>query len=278
MKKLLLIAVIILSVSSKAQYLDFATTMDGTSSHVDGPNCWNGALVAAGVLKSKRFIRPEEWTGHLQKNCFEIERPIPGSVGRIFHLENNIETEVHGFIHLDSDTIFAKHGENAQHGYMIMSYEEMLDQYGKTRSCRINNDNSPECFHHMKYYSCKGESEFNPRLKTVANLLDELVFSEETKWFYKVTCEDNVFLKREELFLKMASELELLLNEITSDQQLLERFLSNGVHESVLESINHQIYNLEVSLRSFKCKDRKARNRAAKAARNATKSLRKLFE
>jgi hypothetical protein len=281
MKKMFAISVFFFCLMVKADYLNFATTMDGTSSHVKGPNCWNGALVAVGVLRSKRFIRPEEWTGHLSNNCIELEGPKEGAVGRIFHVKDNLETEIHGFIHLDETTIFAKHGERTEHGYMIMSYEEMLAQYGKDRSCRVNNDDSPECFHQIKYYQCDREASFHPRLKDVASLLDELIFSQETSWFHKVTCEDGNFLKRQELLNRITSELEGLFQELSNHSNhgdSLRLFLNNKIHESVLESFSHQIYNVEVSLRSFRCEDRKKRNQSVKAAKRAAKALRQLFK
>ena len=273
MKIIAALTILFFSLTSFSYDMDFALEHDGTSSHVDGPNCWNGALVAAGVLESKRFIGPEEWLIHLEKNCSPIEEAKPGAVGRVFHSKDG---EVHGFIHLDQETIFAKHGEDLQHGYRIMSYQEMMDQYGKTRSCRMSGDESPECHHEVVYYDCSKKASFHPALKKVATSIEELVFSEETKWFFKVTCEDPVFLKREELFNNVRNELLGLKYEL-ENSSLLEEFKSNPVHKYFLQSLTHQLYNLEVSLRSFRCKDRKKRNQAVKAAKRLARELLNTF-
>lgn len=274
MKSLVLSLFTVVAVTVQANYLGVAFDLDGSSSHVSGPNCWNGALVAAGVLKSKRFIRPEEWLSHLEKQCVEIEEPIAGAVGRIFHKE---EGEVHGFIHLDEKTIFAKHGEDSQHGYMIMSYEEMLNQYGRTRSCRIANDYSLECHHEIKYYHCQGESMFSTSLKNVAKKIEELVFSPKTEWFFKVNCTDSTFLERERLLEEISFELEDLQRTLESEQRKRD-FIGSSLNEYLLESFSHQLYNVKVGLRSFRCKDRKKRNQAINSALKATKDLLKLFE
>lgn len=274
MKKFGLILLFVFSTSLKADFLSVAEQLSGTSSHTSGPNCWNGALYAAGVLSTKRFIRPEEWLGHLKDHCNELDGPQVGAVGRIFHEKDG---EVHGFIHLSDEMIFAKHGEDSLHGYQIMTYEEMLEQYGKTRNCRIANDNSPSCFHQIKYYDCNGQASFLKPLEVVAKAIEDLVFLKETKWYFKVTCEDDAFIKRVELLRNITSQLELLKREISQDEELKNQFVSEDINKYFLESISHQLYNIQVSLRNFRCKDRKLRNEAFNETKEALNALRQRF-
>lgn len=273
----MILAILLSSVSSYAHglsYLEVVDELRETSSHVDGPNCWNGALVAAGVLKNKRFINPDEWLFHLEQSCREIDGPEPGAVGRLFHPEDG---EVHGFIHLNEKMIFEKLGEDKQHGYQVVTYEEMLTQYGKTRSCRINSKDDPECFHKLVYYRCHTQAVLHPRLERAATLTEELIFSDETKWFHKVTCEDSTFLRHQEVTSSLNSELQDLLTDLKREESL-SAFVSNPLHKAFLEGLAHQIYNVEVSLRNFRCRDRKLKNKAIKEVKKTTRSLRQLFQ
>lgn len=240
---------------------------DGTSAHIDGPNCWNGALYATGVVPHLRFMHPDEWLLHIGAHCVEIEQPEFGSLGRIYHPTDG---EVHGFVHLDQETIFAKHGESAQHGYQVMSYKEMLDQYGKTRSCRISNSDDPNCFHEIKYYRCnKEQNQFS--YQKVAHLLQKIAMARDTKWVFKSTCDDSNFLKREG-HLKEILALETELKTEMRESQIAPQFWS-----ALLESFRTQIYNVEVSNRSFRCKPRKIKYQTVKEVRGMFDRLNSLL-
>lgn len=179
--------------------------------------------------------------------------PIRGDLGRIYHEQNG---EVHGFIHLSSETIFAKHGESSQHGYEIMSYQKMMDQYGKTRDCRISGSNDPSCFHKIEYYRCHGAQEFKP-LSKVFGRLSEISFSEETRWSFKATCDEAAFQKREQL-----------LNEILDIEKDIEvEDLAPELWSASYESLRTQLYNIEVSNRNFRCKPRSLKSKTTKEVR-----------
>ncbi len=252
-----------------ADYQSVATSLNGSSSHVDGPNCWNGALYAVGVLKTKRFMHPDEWLLHLKNHCEEVESPLAGDVGRLYHPDDG---EVHGFVHLNTENIFAKHGESLQHGYQIMSYAEMLKQYGKTRDCRIRGDDSPECHHLLKYYRCDSEESFPVEVTNINELLEELVFSAETKWRYKENCEGEIFKKREEVIDEITQEVKKWRSSVNNSDY------NSSLTKALLESYSQQIYNVEVSQRNFRCVDRAKKKRAIKALRDEMRPLRDLFK
>lgn len=241
---------------------------DGTSSHISGPNCWNGALYGTGVVPTLRFMHPDEWLLHIQEHCAEVLVPEKGDLGRIFH---SIDGEVHGFIHLDKETIFAKHGENSQHGYQVMSYEEMLDQYGRTRNCRMSNSTEPECFHQMKYYRCT-KAEGSYVYQKIALLLQKIAFDEKSKWTHKSNCKDGNFLQRE-IYLKEILELEDSFRDEIQKGKLTPQFWS-----ALFESFSTQIYNVQVSNRSFRCKPRKIKYQTVKEVRNMMDRLSSLVK
>lgn len=223
--------------------LKLITGLDGKSSHIYGPNCFNGALFIAGLNHSKRFTSPAEWKHLLDKNCYEISSPFTGSVGRIYDENKNVE--IHGYIYMSDLEVFAKHGQDKAHGYEIMSMKKMLDQYERTRECRMSNDFGSNCFHKIKYYNCKKITEDN-KLQKFEELLDELLFSQETKKSQGGDCSNISYIKREEIIKEMINISE---NNLIIDDYKKESYLE-------------QLYHVAVSYRSAfrKCEDRKARD------------------
>lgn len=237
--------------------------LDKTSSHIDGPNCWNGAMYASGIVSSLRFMHPDEWLYHIEKNCEQVDRPIQGDLGRIFH---PVDGEVHGFIHLDNETIFAKHGENTMHGYQVMSYEEMMNQYGKRRSCKIDRSNDPDCFHEVVYYRCTKNSKENS-FTELGKILENVSFSPETEWSYRSDCQSDNFLKREELL----NEALLLKEKLVEDLEKMKA--EKALLAALFKSFRTQIYNIEVSNRNYKCKPRSLKYSTIKAVRDMVSEL-----
>ncbi len=234
------------------------TQLNGTSSHIDGPNCWNGALYVAGILEHRRMLAPEEWLYYLESSCEEVESPQKGDVGRVYHSQKG---EVHGFIHLDYQTLFAKHGESTLYGYQIMSYQKMLKDYGRTRHCLIHRNFSPQCFHKIKYYRCTGRPFIPVELKRVNEHLENLTFSPQTKYHYKETCQGKVFQERafhlEQIRLSLN---QYILQGMPGDRALMSK---------IAQSYRDQFYRIQVSNRHFKCKkeDRKKRDKKLKQIR-----------
>lgn len=230
--------------------------LEGTSSHVNGPNCWNGALYAAGVVDELRMFTPSEWLEALNTACYEVKTPRPGDIGRLFH---PTEGEVHGFIHLDDETIFAKHGEQTQYGYQTMSYNEMLEDYGRTRRCRQSQDFSASCFHQIRYYACDRKIDLPNPWKRASELFEELTFSEQTQWKYRATCFDEPYEAR----LAIALQIKELLESTQVDLPL------------VRESFREQLYRVELSNRNFTCRPSSVRRERDQVFRELRELLRK---
>ncbi len=204
---------------------------------------------------------PKEWLTLLKLNCHEVKVPVAGSVGRLYTEKN----EVHGFIYLTETLIFAKHGMAAKDGYRLMSFDEMMDQYGRTRNCRIENSDAPECFHLLKYYNCDNTQNMRLSINRLGKSLEELVFSIETKKSFRETCEDTSFLRREELLGDMMGELKALNAELEINPlSELERFM--------IDSFITQVYEVEVSNRYFKCSNRRLKSQSTREVRKLLKA------
>ena len=242
----------------ESEMTELMRSLDGKSSHIDGPNCWNTALVLNGLKSGFRFAHPQEWLLSLEENCREVEEPLYGDIGRLYHAQKG---EIHGFIHIDEETIFAKHGEDADHGHQFMSYEKMLNQYGRDRNCKIQGDYSTECFHIMKFYRCEAKEDLTGLVDQLDIKIEQLLFSSETKWKYKASCEDSIFKKREELL----QEMIIVLDQIKESGEI--------VSPHIYEAIKHQLYNIRVSFRVFKCDSRTQRDALIKRVQSLVKSF-----
>lgn len=231
--------------------------LDGTSSYTDGPNCWNGAMYAAGVVQNLRMFHPDEWLYHLRENCTEVNTPSYGDVGRIY----SDAGEVHGFIYLNGEQIFAKHGEQTQWGYRLMPTSEMLSSYERTRDCRIAGDYSEACFHLIKYYHCEGESKEAATLMPLSHILERLTFEEGLRPRLKMTCEGEVFLTRNALLKDFYQSTDLLLG------------VSDEYRGLVISSYLESLSRIQIAHRQFRCSDRMARDQNLRNLRERLKSL-----
>lgn len=249
--------------SSRAHSFDIeeARQIDSKSSHINGPNCWNSALKFKGLLPHLRQTLPSEWRYQLKTYCSEVSSPSYGDIGRV---QDRAGTEVHGFIFLDANSVFQKLGEDNRHPYQIVTMQEMLKQYGRSRECRIRQDFSKECHHLIKYYSCASKTKIvNPLIVEIESHFEEFLFSEETKWHFKDDCFSENFLRRNELL----DQSSLLLDQLQKKQ------LSN--EEKIrLESIKYQFNVLKVTTRNFKCRSQKeTRERSYKAFKRSINRL-----
>lgn len=223
--------------------------LDGTTSHVKGPNCFNGALVAAQVLQYKRFVDPDEMQIHLSENCQEIVGSEFGALGRIYHEADNLE--VHAFLHLDESNIFAKHGENIRSGYEVMSYDKMFKQYGRTKECRASNSFDKHCYHKVKYYDCFQKAKLPQPIVEINQSIEHLVFSDETRRQKGYHCDGPI----QEARLKQYRIIEKALyryQNLASEEQLDQK-----LKEALIKSYVNQLHNIVVQSRQMKCSSRK---------------------
>lgn len=238
-----------------------ALSLGGTSSHINGPNCWNGALYVSNVVDSKRFMSPEEWAHTLQYNCKEVSAPRYGDIGRI---QDYLGNEVHGFIYLDKESVFAKHGQATRDGYDFMSFEKMLFYYGRHRNCRMSNSHDDYCYNKITYYQCDRKVVVNHHVAVIGELFEELVFSPESKLKFKDKCASDSFVLREQVLSEILTELTVV--------KRISHFLKRS-DKLMLQSLVTQLSDVEVSNRNFRCTDRKRKKLVLRQVKTKLKKI-----
>ena len=111
----------------------FVRQLHGLTSEAPGPNCWNMALVTAGLLPSLRESSSEEWRHTLDSPlCRELgsnEKVEAGDLGSIETRARDSVGEVHGFTYLTETLVFDKRGIALRAPYLLESVESMLKSY-----------------------------------------------------------------------------------------------------------------------------------------------------
>lgn len=134
-----------------------------------GPNCWNAALVASGVLPHIRFTSPEEFRYFLNSPlCRALENgeaKQPGDVGaiRVVAPQGGGMVEWHGFIYLNDEFAFSKDGAKKSAKYAIQSLEETLRTYSvpADERCRQNRiERNSKCNYAVSYFRCHSMAEY----------------------------------------------------------------------------------------------------------------------
>ena len=126
---------------------------------ISGPNCWNRALVFAGILPTLSYSGPEQmshWTNSpLCTKREEGETPMPGDVVAI---RSNANSEVHGFTYLSDKLSFSKNGYSKYSPYKYQTTASVFDVYDVSDEC-WNVPNTPAygstCYRARgTFYSC----------------------------------------------------------------------------------------------------------------------------
>jgi hypothetical protein len=115
----------------------------------------------------------------------------------------------------------------------------------------------------LSFYRCDSKVNFSKPIIEINRALENLSFSSETKLNYKDDCTSDSFKARQE-------QLEIIKSALLEIKSSEKR---NYAHESALkESYTHQLHNLQVSNRSFRCSDRKFKYKLIKEVRSLVKS------
>lgn len=86
--------------------------LNGIESYHDGPNCFNAALAAKGIVKRLVYIDSVEMLFYLENYCRPISKPVFGDILTVKR-ENTLE---HAAISLNSGRIFEKHSTSGTFG------------------------------------------------------------------------------------------------------------------------------------------------------------------
>jgi hypothetical protein len=112
----------------------------GRNPDIFGPNCWNLALVMAGILPGLRASSPNEWELYLKSDmCRALssqEQPQVGDLGSLEEREEGSRpVQHHGFIYVSPELVYSKNGQGEKIPYALQPFKVMakannVDGYG----------------------------------------------------------------------------------------------------------------------------------------------------
>lgn len=154
-----------------------------------GPNCWNGALIKAGIVHAVRFVpKGEYWFWMNSPYCRKLgklEKPQKGDLGSLFWPTKG---HYHSFVYLDSHWVFSKNSPDPKYKYQVQAFEEMFypSYQKKAKKCwnSIHANLKNDCEFELQYHRCRS-------LETTFNKSDKKL----VEWDRKVTpLEEAVYL------------------------------------------------------------------------------------
>lgn len=112
---------------------DSIKQIQGLTSQLGGPNCWNFALKQAGLIPSLRESNEKEFDFFMSSPlCQKLsigEVPRPGDIGSIENHSDDSSRLMHAFIHVSPKMVYAKHSISTDSPFGLMSYKEMKLTY-----------------------------------------------------------------------------------------------------------------------------------------------------
>lgn len=133
----------------------------GKSTSVKGPNCWNLALVAAGLLPSIRHTDSPEFRFYLNSKACRMlgnnEARKPGDLGAIRLVSPGGSVEYHGFVFMNLNQVLTKNGVRTADPYQIQSLDQVLATYNvpANEHCRHNElDLFSGCVYQLSVFRC----------------------------------------------------------------------------------------------------------------------------
>jgi hypothetical protein len=125
-----------------------------------GPNCWNTALVSAGILSAPGFASPEEmsfWMASpLCRPLHAAEAPRPGDIAAI---RDEKGAEVHGFVYVSDELAFSKNYLTAASPYALQSPADVFGEYPVPALCRTSGG-SAGCPAYIDLFRCSTREEY----------------------------------------------------------------------------------------------------------------------
>lgn len=137
----------------------------GKSTSVKGPNCWNLALVAAGLLPSIRHTDSPEFRFYLNSQACRMlgnnEARKPGDLGAIRLVSPGGSVEYHGFVFMNSHQVLTKNDIRTADPYQIQSLDQVLATYNvpANEHCRRNElDLFSSCVYQLSVFRCTNKT------------------------------------------------------------------------------------------------------------------------
>lgn len=101
--------------------------IDGLRLTKAGPNCWNGALLKAGLINSVRFVsNAEYWFWMNSPYCRQLgphEEKQRGDLGSLFWRGQG---HYHSFVYIDGKWVFSKNSPETKYPYEVQRFEAMF--------------------------------------------------------------------------------------------------------------------------------------------------------
>jgi hypothetical protein len=129
----------------------------GKNPNLDGPNCFNLALVIAGVLPSLRYTTYSEmayfYNSPLCKVLEKNEVKKPGDLGVIVsHPKGRV---IHAFIRVSDTLVYSKNGLAKEFPYAMQFYEPMSKSYKEFQKSNCRTSNEIDCETTEQTIRCK---------------------------------------------------------------------------------------------------------------------------
>lgn len=219
-----------LAQEGSAQGLTLWGELLGTNPVIEGPNCWNLAVVDMGITSHKRFSSSQEFRESLNTFCKPISAQIikQGDIGAITYDE---AYELHAFVVIDTQRALTKDfgtdDPNENISYRIENIKDTIAPYMKSAETS-----------HLQYYRCdRGQIYFaNQALSTqFPQLAQALKQSEEAleKYHWNQTVKENILLSMQNLNQELEStDSKNLMTNLEIKKVLRLRIL--GLYEGVL--------------------------------------------
>lgn len=141
---------------------DHVVKYHGARPGVEGPNCWNLALVMSEILPSLRYSPPEEMVFYMAPPlCRQLGNQEPrraGDVGAIRTVFADGTSEEHGFVYISEKLTYSKNGSTKYNPYALQDLESVYRTYGvpDRPECRRNEiDRASGCNRSVAFFRCQ---------------------------------------------------------------------------------------------------------------------------
>lgn len=149
---------------------DHVQKYQGRNSDVYGPNCWNLALVMAGLTPGLRASNPNEWDLYIKspmcRALSESEAPQAGDLGSLEErVPGSQPVHHHGFIYVSPELVYSKNGQGERIPYALQPFKVMakannVDGYGGV----CDGEGCPKG--RIFYYRCESFNEYFSKMSS----------------------------------------------------------------------------------------------------------------
>lgn len=144
--------------------------LDGARPRRWGPNCWNAALAATGVLPELGFSPPAEmtfWTA--SPLCRRLDDGEAAQAGDVAAIRDASGAELHGYVFVTQSLAFSKNQVDPRSAYELQAPERVFEMFPVPASC--HGASSAGCEGRLTFYRCRTLAEFTAQATPTAEYL-----------------------------------------------------------------------------------------------------------